>query len=142
MRGRHTYPGGVLGCSGPAGSVPPKLDYSHSIGCAVIGGYIYRGPIGPLRGQYLFSDSCSGDIYVVADVGAGGSPWTYQTLAGTPAMSTYSFGEDAQATSPSPTAEGLRVPLRQQHRHHFPGRLRRLTALQEPMRATDTDSAW
>ena len=89
--GRHTYPGGVLGCSGPAGSVPPKLDYSHSIGCAVIGGYIYRGPIGPLRGQYLFSDSCSGDIYVVADAGAGGSPWTYQTLAGTPAMSTLQF---------------------------------------------------
>ena len=69
--GRHTYPGGVLGCSGPVGSVPPKLDYSHSIGCAVIGGYIYRGPIGPLQGQYLFSDSCSGDIYVVANAGAG-----------------------------------------------------------------------
>ena len=93
--GRHTYPGGVLGCAGPAGSVPPKLDYSHSIGCAVIGGYIYRGPIGPLQGQYLFSDSCSGEIYVVANAGARVSVWTYQTLAGTPPMSTYSFGEDA-----------------------------------------------
>ncbi|MFI4970691.1 MAG: PQQ-dependent sugar dehydrogenase, partial [Lysobacterales bacterium] len=93
--GRHTYPGGVLGCTGPAGSVPPKLDYSHSIGCAVIGGYIYRGPIAPLRGQYLFSDSCSGDIYVVANADGGVSPWTYQTLAGTPPMSSYSFGEDA-----------------------------------------------
>jgi glucose/arabinose dehydrogenase len=94
--GRHTYPGGTLGCSGPAGSVPPKLDYSHAIGCAVIGGYVYRGPIGPLRGQYLFSDTCSGEIYVVAETGAGVTPWTYETLAGTPSMSSYGFGEDAQ----------------------------------------------
>lgn len=92
--GRHTYPGGVLGCAGPAGSVPPKLDYSHSVGCAVTGGYVYRGPIEPLRGQYLFSDSCSGDIYVVANAGASVSPWTFETLAGTPSMSAYSFGED------------------------------------------------
>ena len=92
--GRHTYPGGSLGCTGPAGSVPPKLDYSHSIGCAVTGGYVYRGPIAPLRGQYLFSDNCSGSIYVVADAGANVSPWTYETLGGTPSMSTYAFGED------------------------------------------------
>jgi glucose/arabinose dehydrogenase len=92
--GRHTYPGGSLGCTGPAGSVPPKLDYSHSIGCAVTGGYVYRGPIAPLRGQYLFSDNCSGSIYVVANAGADVSPWTYETLGGTPSMSTYAFGED------------------------------------------------
>ena len=96
--GLHTYPGGVLGCTGPAGSIKPKLDYAHAtspFGCAVTGGYVYRGPIGPLRGQYLFSDNCTGDIYVVANAGAGVSPWTYETLAGTPGMRTYSFGEDA-----------------------------------------------
>ncbi|MBO9661292.1 PQQ-dependent sugar dehydrogenase [Dokdonella sp.] len=95
--GLHTYPGGAAGCAGPAGSVPPKLDYSHNSvgGCAVTGGYVYRGPIGPLRGQYLFSDYCSGDIYVVANAGAGVAPWTWETLSGTPNMSTYSFGEDA-----------------------------------------------
>lgn len=92
--GFHSYPGGAPTCAGPAGSVPPKLDYSHSIGCAVTGGYVYRGPIGPLRGQYLFSDSCSGEIYVVADAGASVTPWTWETLPGTPSMSTYSFGED------------------------------------------------
>ena len=92
--GLHTYPGGSSGCTGPAGSVPPKLDYSHSLGCAVTGGYVYRGPIAPLRGQYLFSDNCSGSIYVVADAGATVSPWTYETLGGTPSMSTYAFGED------------------------------------------------
>ena len=94
--GFHTYPGGTSGCTGPAGSIPPKLDYSHNSvgGCAVTGGYVYRGPIVPLRGQYIFSDYCSGDIYVVADAGATVSPWTFQTLGGTLSMSTYSFGED------------------------------------------------
>lgn len=94
--GLHTYPGNVEGCNGAAGSVKPKLDYSHdeTDGCAVTGGYTYRGPIAPLRGQHIFSDSCSGKIYVVANAGASVSPWTFQTLAGTPSMSTYSFGED------------------------------------------------
>ena len=95
--GFHTYPGGANGCAGPAGSILPKLDYTHGAGrCAVNGGYRYRGPITELQGQYVFSDSCSGLIYIVANAGAAVSPWTYETLAGTPGMSTYSFGEDAQ----------------------------------------------
>lgn len=94
--GLHTYPGGVLGCAGPAGGVPPKLDYSHNAGgCAVVGGYRYRGPIGPLRGQYIFSDYCTGRVYIVPNAAAAVSPWTYETLAGTPTMMSYSFGEDA-----------------------------------------------
>lgn len=94
--GFHGYPGGADACAGPAGSVPPKLDYSHAGtgGCAVTGGYVYRGPIEPLRGQYLFGDYCSGDVYVVADAGASVSPWTYEVLGGAPSMSPYSFGED------------------------------------------------
>ncbi len=95
--GFHTYPSGAASCTGPAGSVPPKLDYSHASGrCAVVGGYRYRGPISAFQGQYVFSDSCSGLVYVVANAGGAVSPWAYETLAGTPAMSTYSFGEDAQ----------------------------------------------
>lgn len=93
--GLHTFPGGALGCNGPAGSVKPKLDYAHGaapFGCAVTGGYVYRGPIVPLRGQYVFSDYCTGDIYVVADTAA--ATWSYETLAGTPSMNTYGFGED------------------------------------------------
>ncbi|MEO7431828.1 MAG: PQQ-dependent sugar dehydrogenase [Dokdonella sp.] len=93
--GFHTYPGGANGCAGPAGSILPKLDYSHSIGtCAVVGGYMYRGPIVALRGQYLFSDYCSGSIYIVANAGAGVQPWVMETLAGTPSMNTYGMGED------------------------------------------------
>ncbi|MEO7323323.1 MAG: PQQ-dependent sugar dehydrogenase [Dokdonella sp.] len=94
--GLHAYPGGGPGCTGPTGSIKPKLDYPHNGTCAVTGGYVYRGPITRLRGQYVFSDTCSGDIYVVANAGPAVSAWTYETLAGTPGMSTYSFGEDAQ----------------------------------------------
>lgn len=97
--GLHTFPGGSTPCAGPAGSLAPKLDYAHNsapFGCAVVGGYRYRGPIVPLQGQYLFSDNCTGDIYVVADASAATQPWTYETMTGTPGMSTYSFGEDEQ----------------------------------------------
>ncbi len=94
--GLHTYPGGASGCSGPSGSVPPKIEMSHSGDgvCAIVGGNVYRGPIIPLRGQYLFSDYCTGVIYVVANPDPPLAMWTRETLAGTPSMSAYAFGED------------------------------------------------
>ena len=94
--GFHSYPGGITPCAAFPGSVSPKLEYGHLAGrCAVIGGYRYRGPIGPLRGQYVFSDSCTGLIYVAANPQVNVSPWTWETLAGTPNISSYGFGEDA-----------------------------------------------
>ncbi len=48
----------------------PLTVYDHSEGCAVIGGYVYRGPIKALRGAYLFSDVCSGEIWSVVAEGA------------------------------------------------------------------------
>ena len=42
----------------------PVTEYSHSFGCAVIGGYVYRGSaITSLRGYYLFADYCSGRVW-------------------------------------------------------------------------------
>ena len=39
----------------------PVYDYDHGQGCAIIGGYVYRGAAMPeLRGTYLFSDLCTG----------------------------------------------------------------------------------
>ena len=92
--GFHTFPGGSAPCAGPSGSVPPKLEYSHDFGCAVVGGFRYRGPIGPFRGQYVFSDNCSGGIYIVANADGSLPVWTSEQLNGAPGMSTYSFGED------------------------------------------------
>jgi len=48
----------------------PVAVYGHSLGCAVIGGYVYRGPVAGLRGNYFYSDDCSGRIWrLVAKTG-------------------------------------------------------------------------
>jgi hypothetical protein len=76
--------------------VAPKLDYSHEMGCAVIGGYIYRGPITSLNGRYFFSDTCSGRLYMVQNANPALTPWEFETVSGAPsAGGTYAFGEDA-----------------------------------------------
>jgi glucose/arabinose dehydrogenase len=94
--GFRTHPGGNVPCNGPPGSVPPKLDYFHDGSvCAVVGGYVYRGPIASFQGQYVFSDNCSGEIYIVANPDPGASLWAYTTMSGVPFMNTYAFGEDA-----------------------------------------------
>lgn len=42
------------------GIVLPTVEYSHSEGCAVIGGHVYRGTAIPaLMGQYVYGDFCS-----------------------------------------------------------------------------------
>jgi len=47
-------------CNTP-GLTAPVYDYDHGQGCAIIGGYVYRGAAIPeLEGSYLFSDLCSG----------------------------------------------------------------------------------
>jgi glucose/arabinose dehydrogenase len=48
------------------GLTRPVSEYAHDQGCAIIGGYVYRGSEFPeLRGGYLFSDSCSGTIWAI-----------------------------------------------------------------------------
>ncbi|HZG47673.1 MAG TPA: PQQ-dependent sugar dehydrogenase [Allosphingosinicella sp.] len=52
-----------------AGMVPPVLEYAHGTGPregrSVTGGYVYRGPIEALQGQYFFGDFISGNIWSV-----------------------------------------------------------------------------
>jgi glucose/arabinose dehydrogenase len=43
----------------------PVFEYPHTLGCAVTGGYVYRGRAIPaLRGYYLFADFCSGRVWM------------------------------------------------------------------------------
>ena len=44
--------------------VPPIHEYSHSEGCSVTGGYVYRGKAIPqIAGRYFFGDYCSGTVW-------------------------------------------------------------------------------
>jgi glucose/arabinose dehydrogenase len=69
--GRHCY--ARTPCQS-SGLVDPMAEYSHDLGCSIIGGRVYRGRAVPaLRGHYLYSDYCSGRIWAL-DTGGGGPP--------------------------------------------------------------------
>jgi glucose/arabinose dehydrogenase len=64
LEGRACY-NPPTGCS-TAGKTMPVAVYNHDNGCAVIGGYVYRGARYPaLVGGYLFGDECSGYIWAL-----------------------------------------------------------------------------
>ena len=53
-------------CSDFDDATPPVAVYYHTRGCAIVGGVVYRGSEIPwLDGVYLFSDFCSGRIWVI-----------------------------------------------------------------------------
>ena len=72
----------------------PVLEYSHSEGCAVTGGYVYRGSALPqLQGQYLYADFCQG--WVKSLRMEGNTPVTTDWPALSPGNLVTSFGEDS-----------------------------------------------
>jgi len=82
--GSSGCPPGVPPCNSPAFTAP-TYEYDHSFGCAVIGGYRYRGVEAPaLYGRYVYGDLCSGRLWADTDI----LPMTAPQLA--------TFGEDAQ----------------------------------------------
>jgi len=86
------HPFNTQGC-GPLGSYDgPILEYSHALGCAVIGGYVYRGTALPpaAQGTYIYGDYCSGRIWG-ARQGPGGN-WVSAQLQDTQ-FSLSAFGE-------------------------------------------------
>jgi glucose/arabinose dehydrogenase len=70
----------------------PVAEYSHADGCAVTGGYVYRGASLPeWRGIYLFGDYCSGTVWGL--IHTTGQPFQMKTLFETGARIT-TFGVD------------------------------------------------
>ena len=81
------------GCD-QTGLTPATVLYGHDTGCAVIGGYVYRGEALPsLQGQYLFGDLCGG--WVKSFTAEDESPVAVDQPALSPGESITSFGEDA-----------------------------------------------
>lgn len=76
----------------PANAVMPITDYSHDIGCAISGGYVYRGEMLPaLQGIYFYGDFCQGLIWYAFRDESG--EWQNDLFMDTE-LTISSFGED------------------------------------------------
>ena len=87
--GLHPYKGNP-----PAGLklVDPVAEYGHDQGCAIIGGYVYRGQNLPnWQGVYFYGDDCTGNIWGLLHRPDGS--WDAQLLFHTSANIS-SFGQD------------------------------------------------
>lgn len=89
MEGKYCY-NPAVNCN-PGGLVMPVFEYNHAAGCAIIGGYAYRGSnIPALAGSYLYGDFCSGQIWGATQTGG---VWQSTQLLASP-YSITTFGED------------------------------------------------
>ena len=75
--------------------VLPIAAYAHDRGCAVTGGYVYRGSKQPaLAGVYLFGDYCSGTIFSLQVDQGTDAPLA--VLASAKRISSFGEGEDGE----------------------------------------------
>ena len=73
--------------------VSPVWVYSHALGCAVTGGYVYRGSrVTGARGRYFFGDFCSGTLWSFA-VGRTGRASAISPIFDDSIPNISSFGE-------------------------------------------------
>lgn len=92
---------GLSGCTCNSPSLTmPIHTYTHSFGCSVTGGFVYRGcAIPELRGTYFFADYCSARIWTFRYENNVVSEFRERTAEMAPGMgvnvtSISSFGED------------------------------------------------
>jgi hypothetical protein len=92
MEGNHCFSSGQCDRTG---LTVPAYEYTHSDGCSITGGYVYRGSAIPaLQGLYFFADYCQGWVRSFRYVdGAATESTNWQTLQ--PGRGVTSFGEDA-----------------------------------------------
>ena len=89
---------------GPGKLVMPVAQYSHSKGCSITGGHVYRGSAVPgAKGRYFYGDYCSGTIWSLKLVNGVArqirqEPFTVKTLT--------SFGEDGAGELYAVAGEG------------------------------------
>jgi uncharacterized repeat protein (TIGR03806 family) len=72
---------------------PPVHEYDHSVGVAVIGGYVYRGAALPaLAGRYVYGDYTAQTVWALRFDGSGAVAANETVAAGSPFM--LGMGED------------------------------------------------
>jgi glucose/arabinose dehydrogenase len=95
LEGAHCFedvPQGSCNAFLNGGSTLPVLEYNHSLGCSVTGGYRYRGQLYPqLEGIYFYGDLCSGRIWGATQQGDG--TWVSEELLAS-GFTITTFGED------------------------------------------------
>ncbi len=100
MEGDHCY-NPPSNCN-ETGLTLPIYEYDHGQGCAITGGYVYRGNAIPsLRGTYFFADFCSAQIWSFRYDGSSISEFTNRTAelapgGGLSITNIAGFGEDGQ----------------------------------------------
>ena len=70
----------------------PVFEYSHSLGCSITGGFVYRGHLKPdLDGMYIYGDYCNGLVWGLTRDASG--KWNNTDLYAT-RLNISSFAED------------------------------------------------
>jgi glucose/arabinose dehydrogenase len=102
--GRHDFESGTPLAGGQLRG--PVAEYSHSDGCSITGGYVYRGPkIAGLSGRYVYADYCSGKMWTLGT--SGGAPRDVSSVASDAgAKAIVSFGQDGSGMLYVCSAEG------------------------------------
>jgi len=93
FEGMHSYKG-----QPPANGsfVQPVYEYSHSEGCSISGGYVYRGQTMPeWQGVYFFGDYCSGNIWGLFRAG-GKDPQARILFMTSATISTFGMDESGE----------------------------------------------
>lgn len=97
VEGTHNYNtidacGAEAVCSSNCETLP-VAEYDHGSGCAITGGWVYRGTAYPMwQGRYLYGDYCSGKMWIIA---ASGSPGVPQDVTPSAGINPSSFARDA-----------------------------------------------
>ncbi|MBL8296710.1 MAG: PQQ-dependent sugar dehydrogenase [Rhodanobacteraceae bacterium] len=78
-----------VNCSLPSQTVPFVAVQTATLGCAIVGGFVFRGPVAMLRGTYLYGDYCSARVWAT---GTGATATPQSLFANNRPLTT--FGED------------------------------------------------
>ncbi len=96
FEGNASFQPGPLG---PGTLTSPIYTYDHTVGHAIIGGYIYRGESEGLQGQYFFADEVDDKIFTLQQQSDGSWAATERTSQITPDVGSIvaptSFAEDS-----------------------------------------------